>query len=134
MLSRSNLLKLLSAFFVFGAWEVAGRIPVSFAFKTFLESITALAILIWDGTLFTAYGETLRPLVVGILISGFFGIGIGLFIGLNRKLDWLVSPIFSAMQTPPCCANPVIGNGLRDWADFKGICCKHHGNARHRPK
>jgi len=104
MLSRSNLLKLLSAFFVFGAWEVAGRIPVSFAFPTFLESMTALSILIWDGTLFTAYGETLRPLVVGILISGFLGIGIGLFIGLNRKLDWLVSPIFVVMQTAPLAA------------------------------
>ena len=66
--------------------------------------MTALSILIWDGTLFTAYGETLRPLVVGILISGFFGIGIGLFIGLNRKLDWLVSPIFVVMQTAPLAA------------------------------
>ena len=95
---------MLSAFFVFGDWEVAGRIPVSFAFPTFLESMTALSILIWDGTLFTAYGETLRPLVVSTLNSGFLGIRIGLFIELNRKLDWLVSPIFVVMQTAPLAA------------------------------
>ena len=38
---RPLLLKLLSAAIVFGAWEIAGRIPVSYAFPTFLESMEA---------------------------------------------------------------------------------------------
>jgi NitT/TauT family transport system permease protein len=57
-----------------------------------------------DGTMFTAYVETLKPLVVGILISAFLGIGIGLWIGLSRVFDWLFSPIFVVMQTAPLAA------------------------------
>jgi NitT/TauT family transport system permease protein len=101
---RSLLLKLLSAVIVFGAWEIAGRIPVSFAFPTFIESMAAFWTLLVDGTMFTAYTETLTPLIVGVLISAFLGIGIGLAIGLNRGFDWLVSPIFVVMQTAPLAA------------------------------
>ena len=101
---RAVILKLCSALFVFGAWEIAGRIPVSFAFPTFIESLAAFWALIVDGTMFTAYVETLKPLVVGVLISGFLGIGIGLWIGLSRGFDWLVSPIFVVMQTAPLAA------------------------------
>ncbi len=101
---RPLVLKLLSAGIVFGAWEIAGRVPVSFAFPTFIESVLAFWTLLIDGTMFTAYAETLRPLVVGILISAFLGIGIGLAIGLDRRFDWLVSPIFIVMQTAPLAA------------------------------
>ncbi len=101
---RSVLLKLLSAVIVFGAWEIAGRIPVSYAFPTFLESMSALIALTLDGTIFTAYAETLKPLVVGVFISAFLGIAIGLAIGLSEKFDWLVSPIFVVMQSAPLAA------------------------------
>jgi len=101
---RSLLLKFLSAFIVFGSWEIAGRIPVSFAFPTFIESMAAFWVLVVEGTLFVAYAETLRPLVVGVLISAVMGISIGLGIGLSRKFDWLVSPIFIVMQTAPLAA------------------------------
>jgi len=101
---RSLLLKFLSAFILFGSWEIAGRIPVSFAFPTFIESMVAFWVLLVEGTLFVAYAETLKPLVVGVLISAILGIGIGLSIGLSRKFDWLVSPIFIVMQTAPLAA------------------------------
>jgi len=101
---RSVLLKLLSAVIVFGAWEIAGRIPVSYAFPTFLESMSALIALTLDGTIFTAYAETLKPLVVGVFISAFLGIAVGLAIGLSEKFDWLVSPIFVVMQSAPLAA------------------------------
>ncbi len=101
---RSLFLKVLSAVIVFGAWEIAGRVPVSFAFPTFLESMAAFWQLLVDGTMFAAYAETLKPLVVGVLISAFLGIGIGLAIGLSRGFDWLVSPIFVVMQTAPLAA------------------------------
>ena len=104
MRHRSFLLKCLSALLVFGSWEIAGRVPVSFAFPTFLESMLALWVLIIDGTLFVAYAETLKPLVLGVLISGILGIGIGLWVGLSKKFDWLVSPIFVVMQTAPLAA------------------------------
>ena len=55
MQNRSLVLKLLSAVIVFGAWEIAGRVPVSYAFPTFLDSMHALARMTFDGSLFVAY-------------------------------------------------------------------------------
>ena len=102
--NRALILKVFSAMIVFGAWEVAGRIPVSFAFPTFLESSAAFWTLLVDGTMLKAYIETLKPLVIGVLISAFIGIGLGLWIGLSRAFDWLISPIFVVMQTAPLAA------------------------------
>lgn len=104
MIKRSLALKLLSAIIVFGAWEIAGRIPVSYAFPTFIESMQALFAMTVDGSLFVAYAETLKPLVVGVLISAFFGIGMGLWIGLSNRFEWLFSPIFIVMQAAPLAA------------------------------
>ena len=104
MQHRPFYLKILSSVLIFGAWEIAGRVPVSFAFPTFFDSMAALWIMTLDGTIFVAYAETLRPLVVGVLISAFLGIGLGIWIGLSRKFDWLVSPIFIVMQSAPLAA------------------------------
>ncbi|TYC55802.1 ABC transporter permease subunit [Rhodobacterales bacterium] len=104
MMRRSLWLKIISAAVLFGAWQIAGMIPVSYAFPTFFDSMGALARMAADGTLLIAYVETLRPLVVGVLISAFFGIGLGLWIGLSRKFDWLFSPIFIVMQAAPLAA------------------------------
>ena len=103
-MTRSLFLKLMSAVLVFGAWEIAGRIPVSYGFPTFLESMSALLDMTLDGSLFEAYADTLRPLVVGLLISAFIGIALGLWIGLSSWFDWLVSPIFIVMQAAPLAA------------------------------
>ena len=104
MLNRSLLLKLLSAFLVFGAWEIAGRIPVSYAFPTFIESMSSLSSMVLDGSLFEAYAETLKPLAIGVLISAVIGITVGLWTGLNDWFDWLFSPIFIVMQAAPLAA------------------------------
>ena len=101
---RSYLLTFLSTFIVFGSWEIAGRVPVSYAFPTFIETIAAFWVLLMDGTMFVAFVETLKPLVVGVLISAFVGVGIGLAIGLSRMSDWLLSPVFVVMQTAPLAA------------------------------
>ncbi len=101
---RSLILKLVSALIVFGAWEIAGRIPVSYAFPTFFESMSALFTMALDGSLLKAYAETLRPLVIGVAISAVLGIGMGLWIGLSERFDWLFSPIFIVMQTAPLAA------------------------------
>ncbi len=103
-MTRSQALKVLSAVIVFGAWEIAGRIPVSYAFPTFFESMRALAVMTFDGTLFTAYGETLKPLVIGVAISAVLGVALGLWIGLSAWFDWLFSPIFVVMQAAPLAA------------------------------
>ncbi len=104
MNNRSLMLKLLSALIVFGTWEIAGRIPVSYAFPTFIESMKALAEMTFDGRLFTAYAETLKPLIIGVAISAVIGIAVGLWTGLNDWFDWLFSPIFIVMQAAPLAA------------------------------
>lgn len=104
MSNRSLWLKLLSAFLVFGAWEIAGRVPVSYAFPTFFESMAALFRMAFDGSLFAAYAETLKPLVIGVAISAVLGISIGLWVGLSKWFDWLFSPIFIVMQAAPLAA------------------------------
>ena len=104
MVTRSLLLKLVSAALLFGAWEIAGRVPVSYAFPTFMDSMQALGAMTMDGTLFAAYAETLKPLAVGVAISAFLGIGIGLWVGLSARFDWLFSPIFIVMQAAPLAA------------------------------
>jgi NitT/TauT family transport system permease protein len=104
MPNRSLALKLLSALIVFGAWEIAGRVPFSYAFPTFIETMGALLAMAFDGSLFVAYGDTLRPLLVGIAISAFLGIVLGLWIGLSSWFDWLFSPIFIVMQAAPLAA------------------------------
>ena len=104
MMNRSLSLKLLSGIIVFGAWEIAGHIPVSYGFPTFIESMVALFAMAVDGSLFHAYIDTLRPLAVGLLISAFLGIALGLWIGLSSWFDWLFLPIFIVMQAAPLAA------------------------------
>jgi NitT/TauT family transport system permease protein len=103
-MNRSLVLKVLSAVLVFGAWEIAGRVPISYAFPTFFEAMQALARMALDGTLLNAYAETLKPLVLGVVISAVLGIGFGLWIGLSARSEWLFSPIFIVMQAAPLAA------------------------------
>ena len=104
MMGRSLYLKIISAVVVFGSWEIGGRSGVSFAFPPLSESMVAFWVLVADGTMFKAYAETLKPLVVGIIISGILGIILGIWIGLSEKFDWLISPIFIVMQSAPLAA------------------------------
>ncbi len=103
-MTRPLLLKILSAVLVFGAWEIAGRVPISYAFPTFLEAMEALARMTFDGTMFHAYVETLKPLILGVAISAMLGIGLGLWIGLSARFEWLFSPVFIVMQAAPLAA------------------------------
>ena len=104
MINRSLSLKLFSAVLIFGAWEISSRSGINYAFPTFFESMSALFDMIVSGLIFKAYAETLKPLVVGVLISTFLGVGIGVWVGLSEKFDWLVSPIFIIMQSAPLAA------------------------------
>jgi NitT/TauT family transport system permease protein len=103
-LSSSRTLKFISILLVCSAWEFAGRIPVSPAFPTFLETMSAFYSMLIDGSLLTAYPETLKPLILGLIISGLVGIGSGVFMGLNKKAEWFGSPIFIVMQSAPLAA------------------------------
>lgn len=96
--------RILSVLVLFGSWEIAGRIPISIAFPTFIETMTAFFTLIFDGRMFSAYAETLKPLIVGVAISTGFGVTIGIGMGLNRTVQWMSEPIFIVMQAAPMAA------------------------------
>ncbi|MFV2035134.1 MAG: ABC transporter permease, partial [Halocynthiibacter sp.] len=103
-LSHARTLKILSVIVVFGGWEFAGRIPVSPAFPTFLETMMALWEMTIDGSMLRAYPETLKPLFIGVTISGFLGVAVGIAMGLSRKTEWFVAPVFIVMQSAPLAA------------------------------
>jgi ABC-type nitrate/sulfonate/bicarbonate transport system permease component len=98
------LWKLLSLVLVFGAWELAGRKPISIAFPTFSATAVAFFRMIADGTLLTAFGVTLQPLGVGILIIGTSGILFGILMGLYRTFEWFTLPVFIIVQSAPMAA------------------------------
>ena len=61
--------RLASIAIVCGAWEVARRVPINYAFPSFSDTALALARMIADGSLPKAYVSTLQPLLLGIAIS-----------------------------------------------------------------
>jgi NitT/TauT family transport system permease protein len=101
---RPILWRLLSIALVLGAWEVAGRIPVNYAFPPFSEVFAAFLRMMADGSMVGAYAETLKPLVIGIVVSTVLGVGIGVAMGLSRLSEWLVAPVFIVLQAAPMAA------------------------------
>jgi ABC-type nitrate/sulfonate/bicarbonate transport system permease component len=96
--------RLLSLAMVFSLWEWAGRVPISPAFPTFLETANALWVLIADGTLVSTYAITLQPLVLGILICGLGGVALGIAMGLSKTFEWFTLPVFIIVQAAPMAA------------------------------
>jgi ABC-type nitrate/sulfonate/bicarbonate transport system permease component len=103
-ISTNTVYRLLSIIGFFAIWEIAGLIPISITFPTFSATMVSLWDLIADGRIFRAYADTLKPLGLGILISGGFGITIGVSMGLNRIFQWMGEPIFVVLQASPVAA------------------------------
>jgi ABC-type nitrate/sulfonate/bicarbonate transport system permease component len=104
LLRQPAALRLISVILFAAIWEIAGRVPVSFAFPTFLDTFAALVRLVGDGSLPMAYLSTLQPLVLGVLLSAFIGVGTGTFCGLSRTGEWLIIPVFIVLQAAPVAA------------------------------
>jgi ABC-type nitrate/sulfonate/bicarbonate transport system permease component len=103
-LSHPLTLKLLSAILLCVAWEWAGRVPISPAFPTFGETMVGLWSMLADFSLIKAFGITLQPLVLGLLVSAVFGVAMGIAMGLSDKVEWLTAPIFIIAQAAPLAA------------------------------
>jgi ABC-type nitrate/sulfonate/bicarbonate transport system permease component len=101
---RPVLWRLLSIALVLGVWEIAGQIPINFAFPPFSEVFSAFLRMMADGSLPAAYAETLKPLVIGVVISTVLGVGLGVAMGLSRLSEWLVAPVFIVLQAAPMAA------------------------------
>ncbi|MCG8507753.1 MAG: hypothetical protein MI741_00865, partial [Rhodospirillales bacterium] len=96
--------KLLSFGLFFGAWEIAGQIPISLSFPPFGETFLAFARMTFDGSFLTAYAQTVQPLLIGVAISAIAGIGFGVGMGLWRGIEWFTLVIFIILQAAPVAA------------------------------
>jgi NitT/TauT family transport system permease protein len=96
--------RLASIALVCGAWEIAGRIPINYAFPSFSETVLAFGRMIADGSLPKAYVSTLQPLLLGVAISAGLGVALGVLMGLRRSLEWIGAPIFIVLQSAPVAA------------------------------
>lgn len=101
---RTMVLRLLSVVLFAVIWELAGRIPVSFAFPTFSATVAAFLGLLADGSLPRAYLSTLQPLILGVVLSAILGVGIGTLCGLWRAGEWMLIPVFIVLQAAPVAA------------------------------
>lgn len=102
--SKTLLYRLLSILAFFALWQIGGLIPISIAFPTFTLTMGALVEMILDGRMIVAYADTLKPLIVGVGISGGFGVVLGVSMGLNRRFQWFWEPIFVVLQAAPVAA------------------------------
>ena len=102
--SRTLIYRLLSVVGLFGLWQIGGIIPISVAFPTFTDTMRALYEMTLDGRMIQAYADTLKPLFIGVGISGGFGIVLGVTMGLNRTFQWFWEPIFVVLQAAPVAA------------------------------
>lgn len=103
-LRRVWVMRVLSILFVLALWEWAGRIPVSPTFPTFTATLVALFGMMADGSLFLAYAETLKPMIIGVGLCGIAGVGLGLAMGLSRRFEWLTLPVWIISQAAPMAA------------------------------
>ncbi|MCG6931004.1 MAG: ABC transporter permease subunit [Desulfofustis sp.] len=104
LFTHSLTLRVLSFAIVFGIWEYLGRVPISPAFPTFLETMSALGSMIADGSMAAVYPATFQPLLIGLVISSILGIACGVFMGLNHKAEWFGAPVFIVLQSAPLAA------------------------------
>jgi ABC-type nitrate/sulfonate/bicarbonate transport system permease component len=104
LITHPTVLRLASTVMVLGGWEVAGRIPISPSFPTFLDAAGAVLAMLADGSLIKALAVTLVPLGIGITCSALFGVASGLAMGLSRQLEWFGVPLFIVLQAAPLAA------------------------------
>jgi ABC-type nitrate/sulfonate/bicarbonate transport system permease component len=104
VLQHALTLRLISFAIALGAWEYAGRLPISPSFPAFSETLGALVGMILDGSLIAAFAVTLTPLAIGIALSGIVGVALGVLMGLSEKAEWFGVPVFIVMQAAPLAA------------------------------
>jgi len=98
------LLRAVSLIIVFGLWELAGILEISFNFPTFSSTILALVKMIGSGELPRALILSFRSLLIGFCISASVGVIWGTLIATVGLLNWLSRPYFLILYGAPMAA------------------------------
>lgn len=104
LFESAAVLRLLSIAIVLVGWEVAGRVPVSPSFPTFMATLVATVGMIADGSLLMGLLITLIPLLIGFGLCAVVGVALGVAMGLDAKFEWLGVPLFIVLQAAPLAA------------------------------
>lgn len=64
----------------------------------------ALWSMLADLSLVKAFGITLQPLAIGLIISTLVGVAVGVAMGLSKGVEWFASPVFIVAQAAPLAA------------------------------
>lgn len=96
--------RLVSLVAVLLAWELVGRLQLSFALPPASRVFAALGDLVADGRLIDAFGQTLRSVVVGTVLSLIVGMAFGLAMGLSRMGESLFVGLLICLDTAPMAA------------------------------
>ncbi len=86
------------------AWEIVGRAGLSFALPPPSAVATALLRLVDDGSLAAAFGQTIRPVIVGTILSLAAGMALGLAMGLSGVAERLFLGVLICLDTAPMAA------------------------------
>lgn len=89
---------------VIAAWETVGQAQVSFALPPASDVAAALMRFADDGSLASAFGETLRPVVIGTVLSLIVGMTFGLAMGLHAIAERLFAGLLICLDTAPMAA------------------------------
>lgn len=94
----------LSCAIVFVIWELSGRYGFGPAFPPASAVLRAFVEMLASGEFTAAYARTLPPLLIGLAITVFGGVVVGLMVGLSRVFEWFTMPLLVILQTAPVAA------------------------------
>jgi sulfonate transport system permease protein len=102
--SRTGLFvgRVATVLIVLAAWELASGSVLPAAWMSSPSRIaTALAALIWDGTLWFHLQATLLAVLLGYVLGSAAGIALGLGLGLMPKVEEVLRPFISGLWSLP---------------------------------
>ena len=98
---KASTLRISSLITLAAIWEIAGRAGSVHLLPPLSKVVSAWVELLVTGQLFQALSVSLQSLVLGFLLSVFFGVPLGLLMGRYRRLESFLDIYMTALLTVP---------------------------------
>jgi ABC-type nitrate/sulfonate/bicarbonate transport system permease component len=99
--SNNLFLFLLPLCIYIASWEIFGHIAQTPLFPPFSKVVVEFWILLEQGMLIKNLGASLLRVLVGYFLGSFAGLFIGILMGLNRIVEYSLSPLISILFPIP---------------------------------